>query len=291
MRGSAVAIGVLCASVTASHTSARADGSSIDDGATADSPAVRLHVPSYPLPVYPSGRCDDPAGGGLALAPGQNPASTLVIGTSLQGRPIWAEHWGPDAGPQVLVVGQVHGNECTPIVFTHAVRRATWHNVGVWLIPTLNPDGYAAFSRYNAAGVDLNTDGYRVAQPESRALMELTAKVHPLLTLHVHSPNSFVGWFGTGDATTVAGRISRATGLRAAPAGTRTGTNWFLWQGQQRVWPSGGTVLVELDPVVPWEASTATERGPLRSVQQADAMSDAALIALDNSFAQRSAAQ
>lgn len=266
------------------------DGPGIVAGATAGVVAVRLGRVSSPpaVPEYPPGRCDEPAGGGLTLAANESPNDVLVIGMSLEGRPIWAEHWGPTDGAQVIVVGQIHGNECTPLVLTQAVRRHDWRHVGVWLIPTLNPDGYASFRRYNASGADLNADGYHLSQPESRALIDLTALIQPALTLHVHSPNSFVGWFGTAFANSVAVRMSAATGLRAAPAGTRSGTNWFLWQGQQRVWPSGGAVLLELDLIVTWEAATATERGPLRSLAQAEAMSAAAIRAVDDSFARAS---
>lgn len=231
--------------------------------ATVVSPATRLGRVLDVIPTYPTGRCDEAVGGGLALRGDQKPNAVSALGVSLENRTIWAEHWGPIDGPQVLVVGQVHGNECSPLVFASVVRDTEPSRVGYWLIPTLNPDGYARFSRYNAVGVDLNADGYRWSQPETVVLMQFTRMVQPIVTIHVHSPNSFVGWYGGRPAMEMAMAAATAAGLRLAPAGTRSGPRWFLWQGQQEVWPSAGSVLIELDPLVGWEAPTPFDRGPL----------------------------
>jgi hypothetical protein len=246
--------------------------------ATAASSAVRLGSTLDVLPTYPSGRCDEAVGGGLALRAGQTPNAVTAIGTSVEHRTLWAEHWGPAGGPQVLIVGQVHGNECSPLVFASAVRDAQFSKVGYWLIPTLNPDGYVRFSRKNAAGVDLNADGYWMSQPETVALTQFTTLVQPVVTIHVHSPNGFVGWHGDG---TVALAVAAATGLRFTAAGTRSGSNWFLWQGQREVWPGGGAVLIELNPLVDWEAPTPVERGPRSDLAMTHAVARAALAAID----------
>jgi murein tripeptide amidase MpaA len=83
-----------------------------------------------------------------------------VIGHSRQGRAIKAVHTGNPAGPRVLIVGCIHGNECaaraliTPLV-------AARLDADLWIIPTLNPDGMRRGTRQNAAGVDLNRNWKR----------------------------------------------------------------------------------------------------------------------------------
>ena len=210
------------------------------------------------------------------------PNAVSAIGSSLENRTIWAEHWGPVDGPQVLLIGQVHGNECSPLVFSSIVRDAEPRRVGYWLIPTLNPDGYAQFSRYNAAGVDLNADGYRWSQPETVVLMQFTRMVQPVVTIHVHSPNSFVGWYGGGSAMEMAMAAGTAAGLRVTLAGSRPGPRWFLWQGQHEVWPAAGSVLIELDPLVGWEAPTPFERGPLTDLATTRSRLRSVLVAIES---------
>jgi murein tripeptide amidase MpaA len=42
----------------------------------------------------------------------------------------------------VLVVGCIHGNECAGIAVARALERVH-ANLDLWVIPNLNPDGYA----------------------------------------------------------------------------------------------------------------------------------------------------
>ncbi|HUF97610.1 MAG TPA: hypothetical protein VMM60_05720, partial [Ilumatobacter sp.] len=73
------------------------------------------NTPPVGQALYPQGLCDVIAPG----APGLNdvsrvPAEYRRIGTSAQGRPIWAEYWGPtDATNRVIVIGHTHGDECS----------------------------------------------------------------------------------------------------------------------------------------------------------------------------------
>jgi predicted deacylase len=87
----------------------------------------------------------------------------LTIGRSGAGRPITAVRFGD--GPRKLVlVGDTHGG---PEANTYelASRLADYFrahpeevppSVRLYIIPTLNPDGLASNSRFNASGVDLN---------------------------------------------------------------------------------------------------------------------------------------
>src|SRR4051794_14590463 len=98
-------------------------------------------------------------------------AAAVVVGHSVQGRAIELVHVaGP--GPRVLVVGCVHGNECAALPVIAALRRAHPRE-DLWLVPNLNPDGYAARTRGNAHGVDLNRSFPSGGEPETRAAVAL----------------------------------------------------------------------------------------------------------------------
>ena len=70
-------------------------------------------VTPAPADVTPVGPCDSSTVEQLGYRniTGNTPDAMNQIGQSERGRPIMAEHWGRATGPQVLVVGQVHGNE------------------------------------------------------------------------------------------------------------------------------------------------------------------------------------
>jgi predicted deacylase len=87
----------------------------------------------------------------------------LTLGTSGQGRPITAVKIG-DGARKFALVGNTHGG---PEANTYqlAAQLADYFrahpeevppSVRLYIIPTLNPDGLAGDTRFNAAGVDLN---------------------------------------------------------------------------------------------------------------------------------------
>jgi hypothetical protein len=226
-------------------------------------------------PTYPSDGCvdwDPQLDYNLDTYPGApTPREVRQIGTSLNGRPIWAEYYGPWVPRKtVVVLGAVHGDECGPALVVDAARRtgAASTTVGYWVIPALNPDGLAAFSRYNAAGEDLNRDGFRLSQPETRALMTFTAEIRPDVTVHVHSPYGFVGGFGHDPlAYELAAGIAAATGMtKAQTAGSNPGAE-FLWEGQMFVHPHA-LLLIELFPLWPDEGTVDRPRLTPRPVAE-----------------------
>jgi predicted deacylase len=157
------------------------------------------------------------AGGTLvttAQAAPVEPAPTVlgstVIGRSVQGRAIRAYHLGDPTSPRrAVVLGSIHGDETAGIRLTEGIRRgAPVHEVDLWVIPTVNPDGVARGTRQNAHGVDLNrnfpyqwghlTGTYysgpeSLSEPESRALRRFLDRVRPRFVVSIHQPLHGVG--------------------------------------------------------------------------------------------------
>jgi predicted deacylase len=131
------------------------------------------------------------------------------FGTSVDGRALVAWHRWPDgstAGPALLVLGSIHGDERAG---TRVVRRlrtlAPPAGTDLWLVPTMNPDGAAADRRTNAHGVDLNRNFPRywraagagtstwsgpsaASEPETRAVQRLLRRVGARTVLSFHQP-------------------------------------------------------------------------------------------------------
>lgn len=93
----------------------------------------------------------------------QDTSQTIIIGTSGQGRPISAMRFG-DGPLKVVVVGDTHGGpeantfNLTNMLIEHFAANPAEVPAGVrlYLIPTINPDGLALGTRFNATGTDLN---------------------------------------------------------------------------------------------------------------------------------------
>jgi hypothetical protein len=194
---------------------------------------------------------------------GRRPNLRRPFGTSTSGHTLWVEQWGDLSGPQVLVLTQVHGDECGGLLLAEAIRTHPPVGYGIWLVPTLNPDGATAFTRRTATNVDLNRDGLELTQPETRALMQLTIEVEPVLTLHVHSPYGWVGFYGGSIANRVATELS--TQVYAAPARYAGDGYGFLWEGQARALPAHPSVLLEFPALFGEEAASAPLRAERRS--------------------------
>lgn len=86
-----------------------------------------------------------------------------LLGYSQEGRPIVAHRFGWGEAKLVLV-GDIHGGteENTYRLMIEVVAHYLEHpmevpsEVTLWIIPTINPDGLANGTRFNARGVDLN---------------------------------------------------------------------------------------------------------------------------------------
>jgi hypothetical protein len=54
------------------------------------------------------------------------------------------------------------------------------------IVPILNPDGAAAYTRMNGNGIDLNRDARNLSQPESRVLRDLFDNFQPHFCFNLH---------------------------------------------------------------------------------------------------------
>ena len=152
------------------------------------------------------------------------------IGRSEDGRPIVAVHVGDPRGVRVLVFGCIHGTECAGVPVAEALERART-KADLWIVPNLNPDGYAAGTRQNARGVDLNrnwpaawTRGGRpwdvyyggarpLSERETRIARNLILRLRPRVTIWFHQHLDLVWAWGPASA---AGRLyARLAGMRS----------------------------------------------------------------------------
>ena len=190
-------------------------------------------------------------------------ARTLVLGHSVQGRPIRAIRLGdPASKRRLLVVGCIHGNEAAGMAVTRRLLRIRrLLPAELWVIPTLNPDGEAHETRQNADGVDLNRNfpsqwqpaGVRgeleysgprpLSEPETRLAARFIRRIRPNVTVWFHQPQDLVrAW---GRSIPVGRRYARLAGLRFSAIRWPHGTapNW-----QNHRFRSGASFVVELPP-------------------------------------------
>ena len=185
-----------------------------------------------PAPVGSPPSSTEPAPPTTAAAPtaaaGQDWQSAA---TSLQGRPLRVLTLG--SGPRrVVFIGGIHGDEAEG-AYSTAQLPAAFESAGLGgavaltILEDANPDGRAAGTRGNAAGVDLNRNfpaknfdasnpaggGEPLSQNESRAVLDLIDRVRPELVMVMHS------WHGRefinfdGPAKALAERFSAASGI------------------------------------------------------------------------------
>jgi protein MpaA len=184
--------------------------------------------------------------------------SRIVLGRSLEGRPVVAYEMGDPASPRkVLVVGCLHGNECAGITILSGLRRlGPLAGVDLWLVPDANPDGHAAGARGNARGVDLNRNfpwRWRplsgvyesgrapASERETRIAMRLILRVRPKVTIWFHQHLNMVVL--TSGNLGLQRRFARLAGLRAGrlPSYRGTATGW-----QNARQPGSTAFVVEL---------------------------------------------
>jgi predicted deacylase len=205
----------------------------------------------------------------------------VVLGTSVEGRPIVAVHrWRPGATRSVVVIGSMHGDERAG---TRVVRRLQEGRIpdgtDLWLVRTMNPDGAAADRRTNAHGVDLNRNfprfwvpagagsptwsGPRAAsEPETVALLRFLRDLRPRTTLVLHQPLNGVDAYRAKSMPLVR-TLSRETGLPVRSFDCTGGCHGTLTDWHNDRTP-GRAVTVELGRTVTYEQVRRVARGILR---------------------------
>ena len=192
------------------------------------------------------------------------------IGRSIRSAPIIAARAGDAGSPtRALVVGCIHGNECAGTAVTRILARSS-PGVDLWVVPQLNPDGFALGRRQNARGVDLNRNfpsewraggrpwdpeypGPRaLSEPETRAAVRLIRRIEPSVTIWFHQPQALVrAW---GQSVPAARSYARLSGMRFRPLRWPRGTapNW-----QNHRYPGTSSFVVELPagPLTPAAAN------------------------------------
>ena len=232
-----------------------------------------------PTPPTPTARTiDDVARGWRAAAP-----ATLVVGRSVQGRPIVAHRQGPATAPYVLLVlGQMHGSEPRGRDVVRAMGAlAPPAQLQVWTIPTMNPDGAARGRRTNARGVDLNRNFPYLwssryssralyypgrasgTEPEVRAMVAFLDRLRPALIVSLHQHYTAVD-LGTGKVRVWSLRLASAMRLRSVVVPCRSGP----CSGTMTAWYNhghpGSAVTVELPLTVSPALAAAYARSILR---------------------------
>ena len=124
------------------------------------------------------------------------------IGTSEEGREIMAMRVGN--GPRtVMVVGQTHGDEEGGLrVLLRALSEPIPDAVTLWIVPTMNPDGSVADTRFLANGLDPNRRAPE--QIEQRAVYDFAIAVQPTLTIWYHQN---YGWVGASGASVLPAKL------------------------------------------------------------------------------------
>ena len=120
------------------------------------------------------------------------------VGTSAKGLPIHTLTMG--SGPiKVLMWSQMHGNESTStkgimdVMCFLKANPTLLEPFTIQLIPMLNPDGAAAYTRLNANAIDLNRDAQQQSQPETLALFKVYDAFQPDYCFNLHDQRTIFG--------------------------------------------------------------------------------------------------
>jgi murein peptide amidase A len=139
-----------------------------------------------------------------AAGPGRAVVETRLLGTSVEKRRIFAYRLGESGKRRMVLIATMHGNEGASRQILKALMRGPKiRGLDLWVVPTYNPDGYAAHTRKNAHGVDLNRnfpwnwvdlDGNYESgpkpksEPETKAMIAFLRDIKPRRILSFHQP-------------------------------------------------------------------------------------------------------
>jgi protein MpaA len=189
--------------------------------------------------------------------------ATKRVGHSVDGRMILATRKAhPPVDRKGLVVGCIHGNECSGIPIARDLARdPVPKGIDLWVVSDLNPDGHFAATRQNADGVDLNRNfPYRwqplgprgstynagpgpLSEPESAFIAKLILDKRPGISIWFHQQENLVD--RSGGNVGVERRYAHLVGLplRRLPRYPGSVTGW-----ENHRLPNSTAFVVELPP-------------------------------------------
>jgi protein MpaA len=235
----------------------------------------RVLDPTEPLLSVDAKRLTREAGPATAVASGflafartpRRPGNLLlregIAGRSTEGRPIRLRQLGdPAIAGKVLVFGCIHGDECAARGIDPLANGCPDPRANIFVVPNLDPDGFAAATRLNGRGVDLNRNfpsgwmpsGRRgsaeysgpgpFSEAETRLAARIVGELRPRVTIWFHQARSGGPFVRAWGQSAPAGRLfAHLAGIRFRlmrwPAGT--GPNW-----QNHRFPGSAAYVVEL---------------------------------------------
>jgi hypothetical protein len=145
----------------------------------------------------------------------ENLSNTFRVGTagySVQDKPIYSVTVGVGK-IKIFMWSQMHGNEATTtkaiVDFLYFLdsdddfARLLKESFTFFIIPIVNPDGAALYTRENANQVDLNRDSVNLTQPESIVLRKAFEEFAPHYCYNMHDQRTIFGAGDTGMLATV----------------------------------------------------------------------------------------
>ena len=140
------------------------------------------------------------------------PGCIKLVGQSVLGTPLKSFSLGTGS-KKVLMWSQMHGNESTTtkavldvINFLHTpsnMAEMILESCTLLILPMLNPDGAAEYTRVNANGVDLNRDAQEQSQPESKVLRKVFDRFSPDYCFNLHDQRTIFNVGSTPKPATV----------------------------------------------------------------------------------------
>jgi len=222
---------------------------------------------------------------------------TITIGTSVQGRSIYAYYFGSGAN-KIVFFGSIHGSEANTRTLMNRWATELENNSDripadktIIVIPSVNPDGIANRSRFNANGVDLNrnfdtpswvtgtylqTDFYPTgggsapfSEPESQDIRDLMYREHPYLTLTYHAAAGYVIPTNSSNAISFGNTYSQLSGYRYVTPGDE-GSFTYDITGTFEEWAEGhgyNALVIELSSYS-YDQFTQNSKAMWRMVEQ-----------------------
>ncbi|WP_222984108.1 M14 family metallopeptidase [Flagellimonas meishanensis] len=139
-------------------------------------------------------------------------SSLLGMGVSVNGTIINGISLG-NGNEKILMWSQMHGNESTTtkavldlvnyLLAPSRLRDIILDRCTLLIIPLLNPDGAALYTRENANGIDLNRDAKDLTQPESRVLRTAFDDFRPSFCFNLHDQRTIFSAGKTNRPATV----------------------------------------------------------------------------------------